>query len=115
MSKAVPRRRRRGAKAGNANDVDASKLLEVDQEPAEYEFSIKGASGFDGGKNLKRGDEVTVTVGGRVVEEALVLRRRHESGIGAEEEYLARVVKIKATGGFIRDAHKDETKKEDEK
>jgi len=103
MSKRAPRRGRK-PKAGPPPidlSVDAA-LLHVDQEPAEYEYRIQGASGFEGGKDLKRGDKVNVTVGARVIGEALVLRKRHEAGVGSEAETLVRIVTLKATGAFIR-------------
>lgn len=77
------------------------KLLDTEQEIAEYEFRIAGANGFTGAKDLNVDDVVSVNLGGKVTGVALVTRRRHESGAGSEEEYLVRVVTIKATGARL--------------
>ncbi len=81
----------------------ADRLMDVEPEVTEYEFKITGATGFEGGKDLHVNERVTVSVGGVVTGVGVVVKqRKSEFDDGELEDYLVRVVTIKATGALIR-------------
>jgi hypothetical protein len=83
--------------------VVAEKLIEVEQDIEEYEFKIVGCTGFEGGKDLNVHEHVSINVGGVVTGVAAVVKqRKSQDDDGELEDYLVRVVTIKATGARVK-------------
>jgi hypothetical protein len=68
----------------------------------EHEFRLAKVSGFDGGKDLEIGQQVSALVGGEVIAIKYVKRTRTIGGEGETEDYLCREVTIRATGAMLK-------------
>jgi hypothetical protein len=83
--------------------VAADKLLEVEPDVEEYEFKIVGCTGFDGGKDVHIDEQVSISLGGIVTGIAVVVKqRKSQDDDGELEDYLVRIVTVKATGARIK-------------
>lgn len=83
----------------------AEKLLEVEQEIVDFEFGVKGATRFPGGKDVEVGEVVSISMGARCVAKGVETRTRtveDEDGEKREEEYLVKRTVLKATGARIK-------------